>query len=107
VPGADGLVASYMRLRAGTASFRGVLRATPDSAPRWTCPDDHLSTASARRCAEAELERRNQGGREVFTLRRCGPCDAWYPDGPGSPCPVCSVPMERVKLVVLERTRVP
>lgn len=101
------LLAGFTHVNRGTADYKGVLRATAKSAPAWTCAHNHLTAEAARRCADFELESRKQGSREVFTLRRCEPCDRWHPDGPGSACPVCSVPMERVKLAVLERTRVP
>ncbi len=102
------LVAGFTHVRRGTARYRGVLRVTAKAVPAWTCScrPDHMTPESARLCADTELERRTQGGREVISLRRCEPCDRWWPDGPGPACPVCSVPSERVKLVVLERSRV-
>jgi hypothetical protein len=102
------LIAGFTHVQRGRAAYRGVLRVTQKSAPAWTCrcPQPHLTAEAARSCADAELYAREQGGREVISLRRCEPCDRWWPDGPASACPVCSVPMERVKLVVLERTRV-
>ena len=101
------LIAGFAHVQRGTAHYRGVLRVTAKSAPRWYCPcvPDHPTPETARKCADAELWRREQGGREVIVLRRCGPCDRWWPDGPGAACPVCAVPVERVKLVGLERAR--
>jgi len=99
------LIAGFAHVHRGTAHYRGALRVTQKSLPRWTCScvPDHPTPEAARKCADGELWRREQGGREVVALRRCAPCDRWYPDGPGAACPECSVPMERVKLVVLER----
>jgi hypothetical protein len=101
------LIAGFTSVQRGAARYRGALRVTPKSVPRWTCQcmPDHPTPAEARKCADAELARREAGGREVFTLRRCEPCDRWWPAGPGAACPACSVPMEGVKLIVLERTR--
>jgi hypothetical protein len=101
-----GLIAGFTHVQRGRSAYRGALRVTPKSVPRWTCAcaPDHLTAAGAVKCAEAELERRGQGGREVFTLLRCKPCDRWLADGPGPvACPWCSVPLERVKLAVLGR----
>lgn len=101
------LYAGYTGIRdKATAGYAGALRRNPRSSPVWTCRHTHKSPVTAHTCAEAELERRVQGEREVIVLRRCEPCDRWWPDGDGAGCPVCSVPMERVKLVVLERSRV-
>lgn len=99
------LSAGYIGIKAATGGWHGALRRGRRARPEWTCQHVHASPATAKPCAEAELERRTQGERQVFALRRCGPCDAWWPDGDGVPCPACSVPMERVTLVVLERTR--
>jgi hypothetical protein len=101
------LIAGFTRARQGTAHYRGALRATQKSVPAWrcACAPDHPTPEAARKCADAELWRRVQAGRAVVTLRRCEPCDGWWPDGDGAPCPACAVPMERVKLVVLERSR--
>jgi hypothetical protein len=95
-----------VQLRAGRG-FQGVLRRTPGSKPAWTCRhDSHLAPGRARACAEAELERQLQGKGEVFALLHCGPCSRWWDDvadlGPLA-CPVCGVPMERLKLVVAGR----
>ena len=80
------LIAGFAHVQRGTAHYRGVLRVTAKSAPRWYCPcvPDHPTPETARKCADAELWRREQGGREVIVLRRCGPCDRWWPDGPGA-----------------------
>lgn len=107
----DGLTPGYRVVpypRHATAGYRGVLRVTRGSRPKWTCtcPLPHLSPVTAQGCAERELERRGQGGKEVFTLLRCEPCSRWWDDVPdvGSlACPVCGVPMERLKLVVTQR----
>jgi hypothetical protein len=101
------LVAGFAYIRRGSARYKGALRVSAKAVPAWTCEHDHITPESARLCADTELEKRTQGGREVITLRRCGPCDRWWPDGPGQVCPACSVPLERVKLAVLERFRVP
>ena len=99
------LIAGFAHVQRGSAHYKGALRVTAKSPPRWYCEHDHLTPEAARRCADFELERREQGGRDVIELRRCTPCDRWWPDGPGTACPVCAVPVERVKLVVLERVR--
>jgi hypothetical protein len=101
------LIAGFTHVKRGTSDYRGVLRATAKSAPAWTCAHSHLTPEAARRCADFERKRRTEGEREVISLRRCEPCDRWWPDGDTAACPVCSVPMEKVKLVVLERTRLP
>lgn len=101
------LIAGFTHVHRGAANYKGALRATPSAVPAWTCMHSHLSPEAARRCAAFELERREQGGREVVDLLRCEPCDRWWPDTDGSlACPRCSVPLERVTLVVLERSRV-
>jgi hypothetical protein len=99
------LVAGYAHVRRGASAYAGVLRQGFNGPKRWTCScrPVHLTASGAVACATAELERRRQGSREVFALRRCGPCDRWYPDGDGAACPACSVPMERVRVAVLER----
>jgi hypothetical protein len=105
MPDADGLVAGYAYRGRGTASYVGVLREDPRSRkkPAWSCPHDHLVATSAVLCADAELDRRVQAGRAVFWLLHCVPCERWWPDGAGPPCPLCGVPLERLKLAVLER----
>jgi hypothetical protein len=98
------LTPGYVHLNRGTAAYMGVLRLQASRArPAWTCGHSHGVPVAARRCAEAELERREQGSREVFTLRRCEPCDRWWPDGDGALCPHCGVPAARLRLVALER----
>lgn len=102
------LRAGYAQPMRGRAQYSGVLRRTP-SLTSWTCVHDHVTAHSAKRCAEAELTRRLEGAREVFTLLWCGPCRQWWtPDQAGPPgrCLRCDVPAESVKLVVLERSRV-
>lgn len=100
------LMASYAHRQRGKASYAGVLRETPKSRPAWTCVHDHLTATGAAACANAELDRRTQGENEVFWLRRCEPCDRWWGDGVSAACPVCAVPMERMKVAVLERVPV-
>jgi hypothetical protein len=105
------LVAGYAHRRRGVSSYVGVLKQDRKSAPVWACTHDHLTTVKAAQCAEAELERRAQGGREVFELLHCTPCSKWWspeeagttPPG-GTECPRCGVPLEMLKLAVLERT---
>lgn len=105
------LIAGYVHVRRGTSAYKGALRATPKSAPRWTCAcaPVHLTAEKARACAEAELERRTQGAGQVFTLLHCGPCSeavgsSWWDDVPGlAACPRCGVPLERLKLAVTGR----
>jgi hypothetical protein len=83
--------------------YHGVLRRTTGT-PAWKCSHAHASTYSAVQCAAAELNRRAQGAREVFTLLRCEGCDRWKTDGGGeAACGLCGVPLTRLKLVVLER----
>jgi len=102
------LIPGYEHVRRGTAAYRGTLRQTPRGAPVWRCgcPAPHLNTITARRCAEQEMERRRQGGRQVLALLRCDPCERWYPDDPVpgvTLCPRCGVRLERLKVAVLER----
>lgn len=98
-----GLVAGYTRdTAAGRLSYHGALRRDRKSAPLWACLHDHLVVTSAQRCAEAELERREQGQGQVFSLLTCAPCGRWWADARVSACPLCSVPLQRVKLAVLE-----
>jgi hypothetical protein len=103
------LVAGSASIRAATGGWHGALRPGPRARPVWTCAHVHATPATAKPCAERELERRRQGARAVFTLLHCARCDegggsAWWADAPGAlECPRCSVPLERVKLAVLER----
>lgn len=100
------LVAGYEHVRRGTAAYRGVLRPATGGTPVWRCRCEpvHLNTITARRCAEKELDRRRQGGRQVFELLRCEPCGRWFAAVPRAPaCPVCGVPLQRLKVLVLER----
>lgn len=101
-----GLLAGYTRHRAGKAEYAGALRRRPGSDPVWecSCRPVHLTAARATACAAAELDRRTQGAREVFTLLRCDPCGAWYGEQRGmTACPRCEVPLEAVKVAVLGR----
>lgn len=98
----DRLIAGYSHRDKG-ASYRGALRDNPRNAPLWTCDHEHFSTAVARRCAESERERRVQGAREVLELEHCKPCSKWWQGLPDAACPWCYVPLERVKVIVLER----
>jgi hypothetical protein len=100
-----GLVASYRYVNRGVGHWEGVLRRQAGRRPVWTCPHKHLAPSRAVACAEAELERRREGQGVVITLLRCEPCDRWLPAVDVVPpgCPVCGVPLERVKLVVAER----
>jgi hypothetical protein len=110
---AEELTAGWTSFTEGAArAYRGALRRTPGSTPSWVCkcPRPHLAAPTARACAAAELERRQQAEREVFTLLYCKPCDeagysAWWADANGTAfCVRCGCSLERVKLVVLERT---
>jgi hypothetical protein len=109
------LIAGFTHVQRGTAHYRGVLRVTPKAVPSWTCPcvPSHLTAEAAVRCARSELERRQQGGRQVFVLLHCERCSeaggsCWWDDVPGRslPCPRCGVPLLRLKLAVLERSPV-
>jgi hypothetical protein len=113
------MVAGYVQAQRGRASYSGVLRNKPKTQIHWTCPDDHVTATSARRCAETELERRLQGRRSVVTLAWCEPCRSWWTPAQASGhrepredrllglgCPRCEVPLEIVKLSVLERRTV-
>lgn len=100
-----GLRPGYRHLRRGSAQYAAVLR---DKAARkivWACADSHVTTVQALWCANGELARRTQAGREVFTLRWCAPCGRWWTPSQAASglCPRCDVPLEAVKLVVLER----
>lgn len=97
------LVAGFVHLRRGAAYYKGALRTAPGRPPVWTCEHTHYSPTPAKLCAEGELYRRGQAGREVFELLHCTPCWSWYGNEPGRLCPRCGVPLERLKLLVLER----
>lgn len=110
------MVAGYSQAQRGRASYSGVLRNKSKTRVLWTCPDDHKRSVSAERCAAGELERRRQGQREVIVLGWCSFCRQWWtPDQaagkrdarqdrvPGTACPRCDVPLQTVKLLVLER----
>ena len=88
-------------------TYLGALRRTRKSDPVWTCQHVHNShslPAIATRCALGEEERRQQGRDQVFFLLHCAVCASWWPDARGvTACLRCGVPMERVKLAVLER----
>jgi rubrerythrin len=101
--GPDDLTPGYRFRRRGTSSYRGVLR-RPAGSEAWACPHDHMSPGKAKLCAEAELENRRQAAQSVIVLLRCEPCDRWWPAGAAGACPVCGVPMERLKLVVAGRS---
>jgi hypothetical protein len=103
-------IPGFTHLSRGTASYRGALRATPRSAPVWTCKHDHLTAKKATECAAAEWDRREQGTREVFDLLHCIPCGSWLTGeqvnglpGGVNMCPRCGVRPDRVKVVVVER----
>jgi hypothetical protein len=84
----------------------------------WRCSDlpghrVHLVPTRARQCAEAEQERRVQGGREVVELFRCEPCGIFWDRVPAGDalrrllaglCPSCSGPVAWVKVVIIERS---
>jgi hypothetical protein len=109
-PDAAGLRAGYTYLRRGTASYAGVLRSTETGALVWKCAHDHLVAVSARRCAEAELDRRREGARVVVTVLHCEEDGQWFDpakdrtdfDWRDGLCPRCGVPMLREKVLVLE-----
>lgn len=104
------LKAGFAHRQKGVAAYVGALRTDPHAKPSWTCPcvPVHLTPIQATWCATAELARRTQGEREVFTLLWCEPCGRWWTSAQAAVgvCPRCDVPAERVKLVVLERSRV-
>lgn len=106
------LVPGYQVARAGAgAAYQGVLRPGPKGRPAWVCRcrPVHLVPGKARACAEAELEKREQGKGQVFTLLHCERCaggngPSWHDDVPGEDelaCPRCGVPLRRLKLVVV------
>jgi len=105
------LVPGFTHVRRGTASYRGVLRATPRSAPSWTCkcPEPHFTAQKAAECAAAEWDRRLQGEREVLSFLNCRVCLTWSQvqdmdyRGLILACGTCGVPQDRVKAVVAER----
>jgi hypothetical protein len=100
---------SYRRQR-GVASYSGALRTGPKDPPVWTCPDDHLVSSSAVRCAELEKDRRVQGAKQVMLLLHCEPCnlyfgeEGWHASDLYGECPYCEVPLSCVKVLVLERS---
>jgi hypothetical protein len=89
--------------RGPRSSYRGALRDNPRNNPEWICTHEHLLPAAARRCAQGERERRMQGASEVLELSHCKPCATWWEGLPSAVCPWCDVPVERVKVIVLER----
>jgi hypothetical protein len=108
------LHAGYRHLRRGTAAYAGVLRRGSADRPEWSCRHSHVTSPQALHCAEGELERRSEGRREVFELLWCEPCGQWWTveqaevrggtgRRPVGGCPRCDAPLERAKLLVLER----
>ena len=93
----------YAHRKMGVASYAGALRTDPHAKPVWTCDDDHKAPYTARLCAEGELERRKQAGRAVLVLLNCKVCETWWSNSAAIACPRCSVPLDRVKMAVLER----
>lgn len=99
------LVAGFVHVRRGAAYYKGALRAAPGRPPVWTCEHTHYSPTVAKLCAQGELDRHVQAGREVFELLHCVPCGAWHAgDGETHACPDCGVPLQRLKVLVLERS---
>jgi hypothetical protein len=110
----------------GVAKVIGVLRDGDRVA--WRCTSRpghrvHAIPSLATRCAQAELERRLQGARDVLWAGQCEPCGVYWDlsraaaakmDGEMGMddasylmrgwCPRCQVPFERVRLAVLERS---
>jgi rubrerythrin len=98
------LVAGFVHVRRGAAYYKGALRTAPGRPAVWTCEHTHYSPMPAKLCAQGELYRRGQAGREVFELLHCVPCAAWHgADGQTWACPACGVPRQRLKVLVLER----
>jgi hypothetical protein len=109
-PDVTELRAGYVYRKRGTASYAGALRTAESRPPVWECKHDHLAAVSAKRCAEAELDRRRQGARTVLTLLHCEDDGQWFDPAadrtgfdwrPGL-CPLCGVPMTREKVIILE-----
>lgn len=99
------LVAGFVHVRRGAAYYKGALRTAPGRPPAWTCEHTHYTPTVAKLCATGELDRRGQAGREVFELLRCEPCGRWFGAVPCPPaCPACDVPLQRLKVLVLERS---
>jgi hypothetical protein len=108
------LRAGYATIKArGPGHFAGALRLGERVA--WRCDEklrhDHIGTALAITCAEAELQRRRAGAREVFVLLHCEDEGLWWDpalgaaeESPGDGrCPRCYKPLIREKVFVLER----
>lgn len=104
------LLPGYAHRHKGTSSYRGALRVTRRDPPVWTCTHDHFSPPVARRCAEAEKDRRVQAAKEVLQLLHCMPCDLYFGENGREAsdrlgeCPYCDVPLGVVKVMVLERS---
>jgi hypothetical protein len=108
------LRAGYATIKArGAGHFAGALRLGEKIV--WRCDEtqrhDHIGTALAIRCAEAELDRRRQGAREVLTLLHCPAENIWWDPALGAMeqalddgrCPRCFTECVREKVFVLER----
>jgi hypothetical protein len=103
------LRAGYTHNHLGKLSYAGALRTADSRPPVWSCPHDHLVPVAAKRCAEAELDRRREGAKQVLTLLHCEEDGLWYdprvgPDVNWRPgmCPRCGVPMLREKVLIIE-----
>lgn len=104
-PEPESLAAGFVHVRRGAAYYKGALRTAPGRPPVWTCDHTHYSPTVAKLCAQGELDRRTQAGREVFELLHCVPCGTWVRHSDEYPfCARCSVPLQRLKLLVLERS---
>jgi hypothetical protein len=109
------LTPGYVFASRSLGTARGVLR--DGTRVVWKCDAlpghrPHAIPRQAEQCAQAERERRVQGGREVIELYRCVPCGVfWDPVPPGGglravlagQCPICGGPVTWYKVVVLEQ----
>lgn len=102
--GPEELKAGFSHMMRGSANYHGALRKGDNRMPVWVCEckPPHMSPIAARACADKELARRKRSQGVVFELLHCESCGHWFDNARVSACPACSVPMSRLKLMVLE-----
>ena len=100
----ENLIPGYAHIDRGMARYRGALRESPGGRPAWTCQHDHAYTGGAVMCAKREKNGRVEAGKVVLDVLWCEHCTTWTPYEEGvTACWRCYVPVDRVKLLILER----